>query len=91
MIEQNLEQECLTFDSYEDAVEVQKILIQNGYCTMMSKEEHLWCLNWVWTCTPADRNEVIFIGMEKYEGDWDKFSQDHPELRWDDSKMEWSD
>ena len=45
LLDKYLEQESLTFESYEDAAAVQKILIENGYCTMMSREEHVIFVN----------------------------------------------
>ena len=74
-----LEQDSLTFESYEDAAAVQKILIENGYCTMMSREEHLWLLNRVWTEKFADRNGVIFVNRAEYEYNEHKWFRKHPE------------
>ena len=80
-LEKFLEQEALAFHSFEEAAAVQKILLENGYCVMMSREEHLWLLNWVWTERFADRNGVIFIDRAQYECDeWD-WLQQHPEYR----------
>ena len=67
LLDKYLEQDSLTFESYEDTAAVQKILIENGYCTMMSREEHLWLLHWVWTEKFADRNGVIFVNRAEYE------------------------
>lgn len=79
ILEKYLEQEALAFHSFEEAAAVQKILLENGYCVMMSCEEHLWLLNWVWTEHFADRNDVIFINRAQYECDeWEWFQQ-HPE------------
>lgn len=78
-LDKYLEQDSLTFESYEDAAAVQKILIENGYCTMMSREEHLWLLNWVWTEKFADRNGVIFVDRAMYEYNEDKWLKKHPE------------
>lgn len=79
LLDKYLEQDALTFESYEDAVTVQKILIENGYCTMMSREEHLWLLNWVWTTNFADRNEVIFVNRGMYECNEYEWFKKHPE------------
>lgn len=81
LIKEYLEQEALTFENYEDAATVQKILIENGYCVMMSREEHLWLLNWVWTENFANRNDVIFINRAQYECDEWKWLENHPEYR----------
>ena len=78
-IKQFLDSDALTFSTFEEAAAVQKILIENGYCVLMSREEHLWLLNWVWTSTPADRNEVIFISREVYEYEEWEWLKKHPE------------
>lgn len=79
LIENFLEQEALTFSTFEEAAAVQKILLENGYCVMMSREEELWLLNWVWTDHPADRNDVIFINRAQYECDEWEWLKNHPE------------
>lgn len=79
LLEKFLEQEALAFHSFEEAAAVQKILLENGYCVMMSREEHLWLLNWVWTEQFADRNDVIFINRAQYECDEWEWLQQHPE------------
>ena len=79
LLEKFLEQEALAFHSFEEAAVVQKILLENGYCVMMSREEHLWLLNWVWTERFADRNDVIFINRAQYECDEWEWLQQHPE------------
>lgn len=78
-IKQFLDSDALTFSTFEEAAAVQKILVENGYCVLMSREEHLWLLNWVWTSTPADRNEVIFISREIYECEEWEWLKKHPE------------
>ena len=78
-IKQFLGSDALTFSTFEEAAAVQKILVENGYCVLMSREEHLWLLNWVWTSTPADRNEVIFISREVYESEEWEWLKKHPE------------
>ena len=95
MINEYLEQSVLAFNTYDAAAAVQKILLEQGYCVMMSREEDLWILNWVWTETPADRNDVIFINRGKYECEWWAFLKNHPEIKWeydeDDERMERKD
>lgn len=84
MITKYLEQDALTFHDYESAAKVQKILLEQDFCVMMSREEGLWLLNWVWTETPSDRNEVIFINRSGYECDWWNFIKSHPEIKWEE-------
>ena len=79
LIKEYLDSESLVFSTFEEAASVQKILIENGYCVLMSREEHLWVLNWVWTSTPADRNGVIFISREVYEQEEWEWIKQHPE------------
>ena len=79
-IKDYLPQNCLTFDNYDDAVVVQKILLRNGYCTMMGREENLITLNWIWA-ERADRNNVIFIDRGIYEAEEWQWLQSHPEYR----------
>ena len=74
-LEKYLEDNEITVDAFDDAVTIMKILIENGSCVMLSREEHLWVINWIWTETPADRNEVIFLNRANYECDlweWQK-------------------
>lgn len=73
-----LPQDCLTFDNYDDAATVQKILLRNGYCTMMGQEEQLITLNWIWADS-ADRNNVIFTDRAQYECDEWEWLKNHPE------------
>ena len=67
VIEDYLPQDGLCVKSYEDAVAIQKILIENDYCVMMSREEDLWVLNWLWSENRANRNDVIFTSRADYE------------------------
>lgn len=67
VIEDYLPQQGVGIKNYEDAAAIQKILIDNDYCVMMSREEDLWVLNWVWSENRANRNDVIFISRADYE------------------------
>ena len=54
-----MERNELTFEEFDDAVTVAKILMKNGYVVMLSMEEELYVLNFIWS-EHCDRNEVIF-------------------------------
>ena len=74
MDEQNLIHEYipkqeLTVANFEDAMTIQQILLDNGYVVMVSREDAFYVLNWIWTETPADRNDVIFYDRTIYECD----------------------
>ena len=75
-----LPQQALAVDNYEDACTIQNILLNNGYCVLMTTEENLFCLNWVWSENHADRNDVVFGARDEYESEWTCFEQDHPEM-----------
>lgn len=65
----NLPQEAICIDNYEDACALQQILMKNGYVVMMGREENLYTLNWIWSQNGADRNDVIFYPRDIYEYD----------------------
>ena len=53
--------------SFEDAVAMVKILLNNSYVTMISKEEKLYIINYEWSSNDADRNDVAFMNREELE------------------------
>ena len=53
--------------SYEDATTMAKILLENGYVTMISREEQLYIVNYVWSPNNANRNDVAFMDREELE------------------------
>lgn len=61
------------FDTYEAAAKVSYLLLEDGYVVMLSREEGFWCVNWIWTTTPADCNEVVFRNLEELEDEIDKY------------------
>lgn len=86
MIESFLEQDCIACHTYEAAATLQKLLIDEGYAVMLSREEDLWCVNWVWTERFADRNDVVFISRDQYIWSWDEFLDHYPEIDWSKEK-----
>ena len=44
---------------------VAKILIDDDYVVMISREENLFVLNYEWS-ENADRNDVVFMSQEDY-------------------------
>lgn len=58
--------------TYEDAVSIQLTLVRNGYAVMMTQEEDLWILNWVWCDSGySNRNDVVFRNRGSVEcEDW---------------------
>lgn len=81
MPEKCLEQDGIAVRSFEDAVTIQRILIENGNAVMITREENLWIVNWVWCDSGyADRNDVIFINRADYECDLWEWRKNHPDV-----------
>jgi len=58
----------IAFANSEDAFKVAETLLKNGYVVMVSKEEHLTIVNYLWTShSEADRNEVCFQHRDDVE------------------------
>lgn len=63
-----LESEGIAVHSYEDACALSKILLDNGNAVMITEEEELYIVNWVW-CDSGfpDRNDVVFRNRASVE------------------------
>jgi len=83
MFENYLPQDGIACHDFEDAAAIMQILIKNDNCVMLSREEDLWIINWVWSGHDADRNDVIFADRATYECDWYNFCNRHPEINWE--------
>ena len=57
----------IALHSYEDAVALTKVLLDNGYVAMISREEQLYIVNYVWSQRNADRNDVVFMDRDELE------------------------
>ena len=53
--------------SYSDALSLAEILLDNDYVVMISKEEKLWIVSYIWSPTGANRNDVVFMSKDEYE------------------------
>lgn len=53
--------------SMEDALELVKLLVNNGYVAAVSVEERLIIVNYVWTPQFADRNEIVFQNRGNFD------------------------
>ena len=65
-----LENEGIAVRSYEDACALSKILLDNGNAVMITEEEELYIVNWVW-CDSGfpDRNDVVFRNRASVEAE----------------------
>ena len=60
-MEKYLDSECLTFNNLQEATTVADILMKNGYAVLLTREEYLYVINWVWCESgTANRNDVVF-------------------------------
>ena len=57
----------IALHSFEDAVAIVKVLLDNGYVAMISREEQLYIVNYVWSQRGADRNDVAFMDRDELE------------------------
>ena len=53
--------------SAESALKIAEILASDGndYCVLISREEELWVVNYIWS-KYADRNGVVFMSTDDY-------------------------
>lgn len=54
-------------NDFDDAITIAKILMKNGNVVMLSKEEDLTIINFMWSQGDSDRNDVVF--MDRYDFD----------------------
>ena len=67
-MEKNLENDGLPVDDFVDACTIAKILLKNGNAVMLTTEEDLFIVNWVWCDSGyADRNDVVFRNRASVE------------------------
>lgn len=50
----------------ERAFAVAEALLEEDYVVMISREEQLYIINYIWSDT-CDRNDVVFMSREEYE------------------------
>ena len=53
--------------SFANAETLAELLLEEGYVVMISKEEKLYIVNYVWSPDYASRNDVCFQSREKIE------------------------
>lgn len=63
-----LENDGIPVHSYEDACSLAKILLDNGNAIMITEEEELYIVNYVW-CDSGypNRNDVVFCNRASVE------------------------
>ena len=53
--------------SFANAESLAEILLDEGYVVMISKEEKLYIVNYIWSERDANRNDVVFVSRSEYE------------------------
>ena len=53
--------------SFANAESLAEILLDEGYTVLISKEEKLYIVNYIWSETNANRNDVVFVRRDEYE------------------------
>ena len=57
----------IAIHNFDDAMSIILTLTNNGYVTMISKEENLYIINYIWSSNDANRNDVCFQDKEIIE------------------------
>lgn len=60
MLDRYLENDGIAVHDYEDACDLARIILKNGNAVMITKEEELYIVTWVWCGEIPDRNDVVF-------------------------------
>lgn len=61
----------LTFKNHANGLKVAQILLDEDYVVMLSYEEDLLVINWLFS-HGSDRNNAVFMPRDEYEEEWDK-------------------
>lgn len=56
----------IAFKDKQTALEIMAALIEEDYVVMLSKEEELYIINYLWSPT-SDRNDVVFVSREEFD------------------------
>lgn len=62
----------ITFKNHKNGLVVAKALLDEDYVVMLSYENDLLIVNYIWSQNYADRNDVVFMDRLEYEEELDK-------------------
>lgn len=62
--------EELTCRSEVNAIAIARVLLDEDYVVMISKEEDLYVINYIWSAKGSDRNDVVFMDREIFDDDF---------------------
>ena len=63
----------LAFKNHEKGLAVARALLEEHYVVMLSYEEDLLIVNWLFS-HESDRNDVVFMRLDEYDEDIDNFA-----------------
>ena len=58
--------------SFANALTLAEILLKEDYVVMLSREENLTIVNYIWSAREADRNDVVFLDRGEFEDEFFK-------------------
>ena len=58
--------------SFANAITLAEILLKEEYVVMLSREENLTIVNYIWSEREADRNDVVFLDRGEFEDEFFK-------------------
>ena len=53
--------------SKDNAYAIVRLLLEEGYVVMLSREEQLYVINYIWSQGESDRNDVVFMERDLFE------------------------
>lgn len=62
----------IAFKNHKNGLVVAKALLDEDYVVMLSYEDNLLIVNYIWSQNNADRNDVVFMDRWEYEEELDK-------------------
>lgn len=57
----------IAFKDKDRALDVMRDLVEEGYVVMLSAEERLYIVSYIWSPSGADRNDVTFMSNDDFE------------------------
>ena len=62
--------EEIALNTYEDVAAILPTLVNNGYAVMVTREEDLWIVNYIYacdiSCNQPNRNNVVLMDRESF-------------------------
>ena len=56
--------------SEDSAYALMRLLLREGYVVMLSREEQLYIINYIWSHDDSNRNDVVFMDRDVFEDEY---------------------